>query len=184
MNIKGDWSRLVVSPEVMAQLTALEAQCRNIGSGQTAGGSGTGVRQGVHALFSGPNATGKTLAAEILAVRLGKPLHRVDLAAVVSQYIGETEKHLDRVFAEARQSEAVVLLEEADALFGRRTEVRDAHDRYANLEINSLLQKIENHEGVVILASNLAQHIDPAFLRRLSVIIQFPPPGAGPRRRV
>jgi len=184
MRIEGDWSRLVVSLEVTAQLMALETQCRNIGSGQTAGGSGAGVRQGVHAFFAGPNGTGKTLAAEILAARLGKPLQRVALTAVVSQHIGETEKNLDRVFAAARQADAVLLLDQADALFGQRTDVHDAHDRYANLEINYLLQRIENYEGLVILASNLAQHVDPAFLRRLRVIIEFPPPGAEGRRRI
>jgi len=183
MKLEGDWSKLAVSPGVMTQLTALEARCRRAAVGEAAGGSGAGAQRGVHAFFAGASGTGKTLAAEILAARLGKPLHRVDLAAVVRQYIGETEKNLDRVFAAARQADAVLLLDQADALVGRRTDVRDAHDRYANLDINYLLQRIEDYAGLVVLTSNDAQRIDPAFLRRLRVIVQFPSPGADGRRR-
>ncbi len=131
----------------------------------------------VTALFAGPSGTGKTMAAEIIANILDRPLLRVDLAAVVSKYIGDTEKNLERVFRQAEDSCSVLFFDEADALFGKRSEVKEAHDRYANIEISYLLQRMEQYRGVAILASNLRQHLDDAFVRRLTMTILFPFPG-------
>jgi len=128
------------------------------------------------ALFAGPPGAGKTTAAQGLARDLGRELLRIDLSRVVSRYIGETEKNLDRIFADAESHGAVLLFDEADALFGKRTEVKDAHDRYANIAANYLLQKLEAYRGVAIVTTNRRQALDPAFLRRLRTIIEFPAP--------
>ena len=135
-----------------------------------------GRGKGLTVLFSGPSGTGKTMAAEVIANALQMDLYRIDLAGVVSKYIGETEKNLSRIFREAEYSDAILFFDEADALFGKRSEVKDAHDRYANIEINYLLQQIESFEGVVVLATNLRQHLDEAFLRRIQVVVEFPMP--------
>jgi SpoVK/Ycf46/Vps4 family AAA+-type ATPase len=140
--------------------------------------------QGVAALFAGPPGTGKTTAAEALARELGQDLYRIDLSAVVSKYVGETEKNLALAFDEAERGSAVLFFDEADALFGRRTEVRDAHDRYANLEVNYLLQRVETFTGLVVLASNRRSALDEAFLRRLRFVIRFDAPDAALRRRL
>jgi len=129
------------------------------------------------ALFRGPPGTGKTMAAGVIANALGLPLFRVSLAGLVSKYIGETEKNLERLFACAEHSDIVLFFDEADALFGKRSEVKDAHDRYANIETSYLLQKIETYQGVAILATNLYQNIDEAFLRRIDLVVDFPSPG-------
>ena len=123
--------------------------------------------KGLNALFAGPSGTGKTMAAEIIARELGLDMYKIDLSMVVSKYIGETEKNLARIFAEAETSNAILFFDEADALFGKRSEVRDSHDRYANVEIAYLLQRMEEYEGVVILATNLRKNMDDAFVRRL-----------------
>jgi SpoVK/Ycf46/Vps4 family AAA+-type ATPase len=140
--------------------------------------------KGVTALFSGPSGTGKTLAAEIVAHELGLFLYKIDLATVVSKYIGETEKNLDRLFTAAQDANCVLFFDEADALFGKRSEVRDSHDRYANLEISYLLQKMEEFEGLAILATNLRQNLDDAFTRRLAFTVHFPFPDEAERRRI
>jgi hypothetical protein len=139
---------------------------------------------GVSALFAGPSGTGKSMAAEVIAAELDLPLWRIDLARVVSKYIGETEKNLDAVFEAAEASAAAVLFDEADALFGKRSEVQDAHDRYANLEIAYLLQRMETYSGVAILSTNLLHHLDDAFARRLTFTIHFPFPDSELRRRL
>ena len=131
--------------------------------------------RGIVALFSGPSGTGKTMAAEVIACDLGINLYRVDLAGLVSKYIGETEKNIRKIFDTAKNN-VLLFFDEADALFGRRTEMNDAHDRYANLEVNYLLQRLENHAGPVILATNMRKNIDEAFLRRIHFIIEFPTP--------
>jgi len=136
---------------------------------------------GMTALFSGSSGTGKTMAAEILAAELDLDLYKVDLASVVSKWIGETEKNLRAIFDGAEQSGAVLLFDEADALFGKRSEVRDSHDRYANLEISYLLQLMESYRGVAILTTNMAHALDPAFLRRIRFIVQFPFPETAAR---
>lgn len=140
-------------------------------------GAQFGKTQGAAALFRGPPGTGKTMAAGAVASALERPLVRIDLSGLVSKYIGETEKNLERAFSAAEASGAVLFFDEADALFGRRSEVSDAHDRYANLETSYLLQRLEDFTGITVLASNLHQNIDDAFLRRLDQIIDFPAPG-------
>lgn len=132
--------------------------------------------KGLNILFSGPSGTGKTLSARILAAELGMDLYRVDLAAVINKYIGETEKNLNAIFDAAKVSNAILYFDEADALFGKRTEINDTHDRFANMEVNYLLQRIESYAVVVILASNLKQDIDPALIRRMRYVVEFPTP--------
>lgn len=139
---------------------------------------------GLTALFAGPSGTGKTMAAEVLAGELDLDLYRIDLSAVVSKYIGETEKNLRRVFDAADQSGALLLFDEADALFGKRSEVRDSHDRYANIEIGYLLQRMETYRGLAILTTNLRQSLDEAFLRRLRFVVNFPFPDAAARAEI
>jgi DNA polymerase III delta prime subunit len=132
--------------------------------------------RGLNVLFSGPSGTGKTMAADIIASEFRLDMFKVDLSSLVSKYIGETEKNLNRIFREAESGNIVLFFDEADALFGKRSEVKDAHDRYANIEINYLLQKMEEHEGIVILATNLSKNLDEAFLRRMHFTVEFPFP--------
>jgi SpoVK/Ycf46/Vps4 family AAA+-type ATPase len=150
-------------------------------------GWGTGTvwnESGISVLFAGPPGTGKTMAAEILSIKLGLPMYRIDLSQVVNKYIGETEKNLKRVFDAADVSDMVLFFDEADSLFGRRTEVSDAHDRYANLEISYLLERMERFKGLAILATNRKKDLDEAFTRRLRYIVDFPLPDAGERKKI
>ncbi len=141
--------------------------------------------KGVAALFAGPSGTGKTMAAQVIAAALGGlELYRVEIPAVVSKYIGETEKALDQVFREAQGTSAILFFDEADALFGRRSEVKDAHDRYANIEVSYLLQALEAYDGLTILATNFRHNLDEAFVRRLAFIVNFPYPEEPERRRM
>jgi SpoVK/Ycf46/Vps4 family AAA+-type ATPase len=180
------WSDLVLPADRMERLHALCARVRHRALVQDRWGFAgvPGAVGGVVALFTGPSGTGKTMAAGVLAGALGLELYRVDLAGVVSKYIGETEKNLERVFAAAEASDAVLFFDEADALFGKRTEVRDAHDRYANVEVSYLLQRIERHDGVVVLATNLRKNLDEAFQRRFQCVVEFPLPDRPHRRRI
>jgi SpoVK/Ycf46/Vps4 family AAA+-type ATPase len=139
---------------------------------------------GVTALFAGPSGTGKTMAAEVIANELELDLYKIDLSTVVSKYVGETEKNLERIFTEAQSSNAILFFDEADALFGKRSEVRDSHDRYANIEISYLLQRMEMYDGVAILATNLRANLDEAFTRRLHFIVDFPFPDEESRLRI
>jgi hypothetical protein len=139
---------------------------------------------GLTALFAGPPGTGKTMCAEVIAAELRLPLHRIDLSQVVNKYIGETEKNLRRLFDAAEASDVILFFDEADSLFGRRTEVKDAHDRYANLEVSYLLERMERFKGLAILATNRKKDLDEAFLRRLRFLIDFPLPGAAERLRI
>ena len=139
---------------------------------------------GVTILFAGPPGTGKTMAAEIIASELGLDLYKIDLSTIVSKYIGETEKNLERIFAEASTSNSILFFDEADALFGKRSEVRDSHDRYANIEISYLLQRMEAYDGVTILATNLRANLDEAFTRRLHFAVDFPFPEEADRLRI
>ncbi len=140
--------------------------------------------RGVTVLFAGPPGTGKTMAAEILSAELKLDLFKIDLSSVVSKYIGETEKNLERIFSEAASSNAILFFDEADALFGKRSEVRDSHDRYANIEISYLLQRMEAYDGVTILATNLRANLDEAFTRRLQFSVEFPFPDAQDRLKI
>jgi AAA+ superfamily predicted ATPase len=139
---------------------------------------------GVTVLFAGPPGTGKTMAAEVVAAKLGLDLYKIDLSTVVSKYIGETEKNLERIFQEAENSNAILFFDEADAIFGKRSEVKDAHDRYANIEISYLLQRMEMYDGVTVLATNLRANLDEAFTRRLQFAVDFPFPEEDYRLRI
>jgi hypothetical protein len=180
------WDDIVVPADVRSQLGEIVAQVRHRAVVYERWGFGVRLTRGrgVTALFAGPSGTGKTMAAEVLAAELGLDLLRVDLSAVVDKYIGETEKNLRRVFDAAEQSGAVLFFDEADALFGKRTEVRDSHDRYANIEIDYLLQRMEQHAGLAILATNRKAVLDRAFLRRLRFLVDFPFPAADGRLRI
>jgi len=147
----------------------------------SAGGSGG---QGVAALFAGVSGTGKTMSAAVIARATGLDLWRIDLSAFFFNDTGETEKNLEKIFTAARAGDAILLFDEADALFGRRSEVQDAHDRYANIEVAYLLQRLEEYDGVAILASNFAKNIDQAFVRRLHYIVEFALPDAGLREKL
>jgi Cdc6-like AAA superfamily ATPase len=175
---RASWSEIVLPVDAIAQLR--EICQRVVHADRVLGDWGFGGKltlgKGVNALFAGPSGTGKTLAAEIVAHELGFDLYKIDLSGIVSKYIGETERNLDRVFRAAHRANAVLFFDEADALFGKRSEVRDSHDRYANVEISYLLQKMEEFEGIAILATNLRQNLDDAFTRRLAFTIHFPFP--------
>jgi SpoVK/Ycf46/Vps4 family AAA+-type ATPase len=182
----GDWSHLVCSPHTRADLRLLEQRCRHrerLGSlvGEPLAGN---LNAGVRALFKGPSGTGKTLAARLLAAALRQDIYRVDISAVVSKYIGETEKHLNRLFDRAESLDVILLFDEGDALFGRRTGVHNANDRYANLETNFLLQRIESYEGIVLVTTNLGEAIDRAFERRIDAAVEFRPPDAEERLEI
>jgi SpoVK/Ycf46/Vps4 family AAA+-type ATPase len=140
--------------------------------------------KGVNALFAGPSGSGKTMAVEIISREIELDAYKIDLSGVVSKYIGETEKNLDRIFAAAENANAILFFDEADALFGKRSEVRDSHDRYANIEISYLLQKMEEYPGIAILATNMRQNLDEAFVRRLTFSVHFPFPDEDSRRRI
>jgi hypothetical protein len=170
-----DWDDLVLPIDVQTQLRAFENQVRLRWTVYEHWGFGrlTHLGHGISALFGGPSGTGKTMAAQVLARSLGLDLLRVDLAGVVNKYIGETEKKLREVFDACEDSGAILFFDEADALFGSRTQVKDAHDRFANIEIDYLLQRIERFDGVAILATNRRQDLDTAFVRRLRFVIEF-----------
>ncbi|MGW6194780.1 ATP-binding protein [Kribbella sp. NPDC055110] len=178
-----DWSQLVLPQDLREQLSELVAQAAGRAQmlQETGFGALPGQPPGLTAVFAGPSGTGKTLAARLVAGDLGLPLYAVDLSATVSKYIGETERNLDAVFTAAEQTDAVLLFDEAEALFGKRSEVQDARDRYANLEISFLLQRMERYDGVAILATNLLGHFDDAFARRLAFCLHFPYPDEAQR---
>jgi AAA+ superfamily predicted ATPase len=177
------FDQLVLPPSNRRQLDELRNRLRHHNSVHSGLGFDARVAPagGLVAMFTGGSGTGKTMAAELLAGEHGVDLYKVDLSAVVSKYVGETEKHLSELFADGEDANAILFFDEADALFGKRGEVRDARDRWANIEVNHLLQQIEAYSGPVILASNLSQNIDPAFLRRIHVIVDFPFPDAASR---
>jgi hypothetical protein len=177
---------LVLPGEVLEQLRELtvRARHRELVLGEWAMAGASSRRRGLTALFAGASGTGKTMAAEVLAREMGLDLYVVDLASVVDKYVGETEKNLDRIFAEAESVNGVLLFDEADALFGKRSDVSDAHDRYANVEVAYLLQRMELFEGIAILATNLRSNLDEAFARRLDALIDFPEPEEEDRLRL
>jgi AAA+ superfamily predicted ATPase len=183
---RADWDDIVLPVDAIAQLRELCERVDRRGRVFDDWGFGRKLSRGrgTAALFSGGSGTGKTMAAEVVARTLGLDLYRIDLARVVSKYIGETEKNLDRVFTAAEAANAILFFDEADALFGKRSDVNDAHDRYANIEVSYLLQKMEDYDGLAILATNLADHLDPAFTRRLAAHIYFPFPDAAARLQI
>jgi hypothetical protein len=178
------WDDIVVPPTIMAQLREIASQVDQRARVYEAWGFGATLSRGrgISVLFAGASGTGKTMAAEVIARHLDLDLYRIDLSGVINKYIGETEKNLRRVFDAAEGCGAILLFDEADALFGTRTEVRDSHDRYANIEVNYLLQRMEDYSGLAILATNRKQAVDQAFLRRLRFIVDFPFPDADHRR--
>ena len=178
------WDDLILDPDRMERVREIAMRCRQRDVVFGEWGLAPQPSTGVVALFAGPSGTGKTLAAEVIAADLGVDVYKVDLANLVSKYIGETEKNLSAVFDAAEASNVALFFDEADALLGKRSEVSDAHDRYANIEVAYLLQRLERYEGLAIMATNLAKNIDPAFIRRLHVIVDFPVPEAAERRRI
>ena len=180
------WDDIVLTPDTRKQLGEIAAQVSRRAKVYEHWGFARRVRRGkgISALFSGASGVGKTMAAEVLANHLELDLYRIDLAGVVSKYIGETEKNLRRIFDAAEQSGAILFFDEADALFGKRTEVKDSHDRYANIEVNYLLQRMEEYRGLAILATNRKSALDRAFLRRLRFLVDFPFPDPAHRRLI
>ena len=180
------WNDIILPPDTVEQLKEIVNYVKNYHIVYSKWGFGEklSMGKGSNILFAGPPGTGKTMAAGIIAKALGLDLYRIDLSSMVSKYIGETEKNLNKVFHEARTSNSIVFFDEADALFGKRTEIKDAHDRYANIEVSYLLQKMEEHEGIIILASNMKSNIDEAFLRRMHFSIDFPFPDERCRERI
>ena len=186
IDVKANWNQLVLPQEqnaLLHQITDQVAQRNRVYEDW-------GFRQqmnrglGINALFAGESGTGKTMAAEVIANALELDLYRIDLSSVVSKYIGETEKNLRKLFDTAEDSGAILFFDEADALFGKRSEVKDSHDRYANIEINYLLQRMESYRGLAILATNTKGSLDKAFMRRLRFIVDFPFPGAQQRKEI
>ena len=180
------WADLVLSQATTTHLRELQAQAaaRAQVLDDWRFSRLTSLGRGTTALFAGPSGTGKTMAAQVLARSLGLSLYRVDLAGVVSKYIGETEKHLRELFGACERAPVLLLFDEADALFGKRTQVSDAHDRYANIEIDYMLQRMEQFDGIAVLATNRKADLDTAFVRRLRFIIDFAPPTADERERL
>lgn len=180
------WRDIVLPPDTQQHLIEMCAcvEHRHIVYDQWGFERKLALGKGLMALFAGDSGTGKTMAADILAGALGLDLYKIDLSGVVSKYIGETEKNLSSIFHEAQSSNAILFFDEADALFGKRSEVKDAHDRYANIETAYLLQKMEEYEGVVILATNLKMNLDEAFMRRMHFVVDFPLPEESDRRRI
>jgi SpoVK/Ycf46/Vps4 family AAA+-type ATPase len=179
----GGWEELAVAPETARELELLEQRCRAREQLHESVGAALGAQltPGVRALFSGPTGTGKTLAARALASALGKELFAVELATVVNKYLGETEKNLDAVFSRAEELDVVLLVDEGDSLMSRRTDVQTSNDRYANLETNFLLQRLESYEGILVVTTNAGERIDAAFRRRLDVVVEFRAPDTGER---
>lgn len=180
------WEDLVLPDAQMKTLRLIAGQLRHRITVHGDWGFGAAGQRGLglSALFFGDSGTGKTLACEVLANEIDLDLYRIDLSAVVSKYIGETEKNLGRVFDAAEDCGAILLFDEADALFGKRSEVKDSHDRYANIEVSYLLQRMETYGGLVVLTTNQRSALDPAFLRRLRFVVQFPFPDAEQRERI
>jgi hypothetical protein len=186
VNAVATWDDIVLPQESLAQLREMCARValRDRILNDWGFGRKLSRGRGVHALFSGPSGTGKTMAAEVVANDLGLDLYRIDLSSVVSKYIGETEKNLERIFVAAEETSSILLFDEADALMGKRSSVHDAHDRYANIEISYLLQRMEEYDGISILATNLRGNLDEAFVRRLAFSVHFPFPEAANRKRI
>ncbi|MFD5320177.1 ATP-binding protein [Streptomyces sp. NPDC127098] len=178
-----DWSDLVLPAGPLSQLRELALRARHrdrvLGEWRLSAGGGRG--RGVLGLFAGESGTGKTLAAEVVAAELGLDLYVLQLSSVVDKYVGETQKNLERVFTEADRTDAVLLFDEADAVFGKRSEVKDSHDRYANMESAYLLQRLESFDGIALMTTNLRANIDEAFTRRLDLVVDFPFPDAEQR---
>jgi SpoVK/Ycf46/Vps4 family AAA+-type ATPase len=180
------WDQIILPADRVQQLREIcnSVKYRSVVYGEWGFDRKLSVGKGLNVLFAGPPGTGKTMAAEIIAGELALDLYKIDLSSVVSKYIGETEKNLSRIFTEAETSNAILFFDEADALFGKRSEVHDSHDRYANIEVGYLLQRMEEYEGVVILATNFRKNMDEAFVRRIHCTVEFPLPNQKERLRI
>jgi hypothetical protein len=178
IDLRGDWDAIAVSERTREELTFLEHRCRHRERLHRQGGVGMAAQAscGVRALFSGPSGTGKTLAAQLLAAALDKDLYRIDLASIVNKFLGETEKRLSQLFAASEELDVVLLLDEGDSLLTQRTSVQSSNDRYANLETNYLLQRMESFEGILLVTTNASDRIDQAFQRRMDVVVEFRQP--------
>jgi hypothetical protein len=179
-----EWEDAVYAPQTLEGITEIKDWIEYGDALLNELGLGKRLRPGFKSLFYGPPGTGKTLTASLLGKGTGRDVYKIDLSMIVSKYIGETEKNLARVFDQAETKDWILFFDEADALFGKRTEINNSHDRFANQEVAYLLQRIEEHKGVVILASNLKDNIDKAFTRRFQSIIHFPMPGAEERYNI
>jgi AAA+ superfamily predicted ATPase len=178
------WSDLVLHPTTVQQIREIEHWVTHSDTLLSEWGMTRWIKPGYRALFHGPPGTGKTLTATLLGKQTGRDVFRIDLSRVVSKYIGETEKNLARLFDKAENKDWILFFDEADALFGKRTDIRDAHDKYANQEVAYLLQRVESYGGLVILATNQRGNIDEAFLRRFQAAVPFPMPGADERGEI
>ena len=176
-----NWDDLILNEKTMAQIAEIETWLKHNEALMNNWGMNNRIKPGFRILFTGPPGTGKTLTASLLGKYTNRDVFRIDLSLVISKYIGETEKNLSRLFDRAENKDWILFFDEADALFGKRTGVRDAHDKYANQEVSYLLQRIESHPGLVILASNMKSNIDSAFTRRFNAIIEFEIPSAQER---
>lgn len=177
-----DWAHLVLAPKTAEQLADIRTWLEHNDTLMDAWEMRKLIKPGYRSLFYGPPGTGKTLTAMLLGKEFKRDVYRIDLSQVVSKYIGETEKNLEKIFQQAANKDWILFFDEADALFGKRTSVKDSHDRYANQEVSYLLQRVEDFPGLVILASNFKNNIDKAFVRRFNSIIHFPMPTADERR--
>ncbi len=186
INLRRKWEDIVLAAPVKEQLEEICAFVRHKETvySEWEFDKKLSLGKGLNILFAGPSGTGKTLAAEIIAGEVGLDLYKIDISGIVSKYIGETEKNLKKIFGEAVIGNAILFFDEADALFGKRSEVNDSHDRYANIEVNYLLQQMEEHEGIIILASNYKRNLDDAFLRRLQFAVEFPIPDEASRKEI
>lgn len=179
-----DWSDLILAPDTLEQIRELEHWINYSHLLMDDWQMKRKLKPGYRVLFHGPPGTGKTLTASLLGKYTSKPVYKIDLSMVVSKFIGETEKNLSNLLAKAENKDWILFFDEADALFGKRTQVKDAHDKYANQEVSYLLQRIEGYHGLVILASNIKSNIDDAFIRRFQAIISFPLPKSGERLKL
>jgi SpoVK/Ycf46/Vps4 family AAA+-type ATPase len=186
VNSVADWDNLILPEKELNTLREIAIHVRQRSKVYESWGFISKIKSGlgISALFSGQSGTGKTMSAEVLGNTLNLDVYRIDLSSIVSKYIGETEKNLHRVFDVAEVGGAILLFDEADALFGKRSDVKDSHDRYANMQVSYLLQKIESYRGLAILTTNLKTSIDPAFLRRLRFVVQFPFPDIAQREEI
>jgi hypothetical protein len=184
INTTLEWNDMVLHTQTDRQLRDISTWLRYRDVLATDSNLGRKIKPGYRALFYGPPGTGKTMAASLLGKQFGKDVYRVDLSQVVSKYIGETEKNLERIFSKAESKDWILFFDEADALFGKRTGVKDAHDKYANQEVSYLLQRVEEFNGLIILASNYKGNMDEAFLRRFNAIVHFPMPNAAERLQI
>jgi SpoVK/Ycf46/Vps4 family AAA+-type ATPase len=180
------WDDLVLPQEKKQQLKEIlnHVKYRNLVYSDWGFESKLALGKGINILFAGESGTGKTMAAQIIANELKLDLYKIDLSSIVSKFIGETEKNISRIFKEAETSNAILFFDEADALFGKRSEIMHAHDRYANIEVSYLLQKLEEHSEIVILASNLAKNVDDAIVRRMHFWVEFPFPDTNSRLKI